>query len=96
MTLKRIPEGLNIFDVMNEPTLPGVLRTEIVSVQDNVATVNFYRNDELLLTRPIPIPEQAGGSTDHESFQTILTNYGRYVTYNAVRVGVQAPTVERP
>ena len=57
--------------------------TNIVSVEDNVATVNFYVDNELSLTRTINIPEEANGDTTHSSFTDIVEIYARRLRYGA-------------
>jgi hypothetical protein len=57
--------------------------TNIVSVEDNVATVEFYVDGELALVRPIKIPEQANGDTNDASFTSIIESYARRLRFGA-------------
>ena len=57
--------------------------SNVVSVDNNVATVEFYVDNELALTRPITIPEQANGNTDDALFTNIVESYARRLRYNA-------------
>ena len=70
--------------------------TNIASVVDGVATVEFTVDGELALTRPISIPDIANGNTQHESFTTIVNSYARRLRFNA-HVGLkQDETVQAP
>ena len=57
--------------------------SNVVSVDNNVATVEFYVDNELALTRPITIPEQANCNTDDPLFTNIVESYARRLRYNA-------------
>ena len=74
----------------------GTPRYEIIDVTSSTATVNFYRNEELILTKEIAIPAEANGDINHPTFQTYLKNIERVAKFNALKIGVRAPTVERP
>lgn len=57
--------------------------TNITNVANNVATVEFFVDNELALTRPVPIPEQANGNTADPSFTNIVDAYARRLTFGA-------------
>ena len=57
--------------------------SQISSVEDGVATVDFYVDNQIVLTRNVPIPEQCNGNTDDPVFQSIIESYSRRLKYNA-------------
>ena len=70
--------------------------SQISSVENGVATVDFYIDNEIALSRPIAIPEQCSGNTADPVFQTIVEAYTRRLKYNA-HIGLkQDETVKSP
>jgi hypothetical protein len=57
--------------------------TNIASVEDGVAFVDFFVDNQLALTRPVPIPEQANGNTADPSFTNIIDAYVRRLAFGA-------------
>lgn len=57
--------------------------TNIASVANSVATVEFFVDNQLALTRPVPIPEQANGNTADPSFTNIVDAYARRLKFGA-------------
>lgn len=62
--------------------------SSITSVANGVATVEFFVDNQLALTRPVPIPEQANGNTADPSFTNIVDAYACRLRFGA-HVGLQ-------
>ena len=70
--------------------------TNIASVANNVATVEFLVDNEIVLTRLINLPDQANGNTADPSFTSIVDAYALRLTYGA-HIGLkQDETVKSP